>query len=198
VVSAPSPPFLSDLEATRDLSRFLSDRLFDSIPALFSSRDQFMSWRTSLASDLGVDPLAILIIGSAAVGLSMNPAKNFKTLDAASDVDIAVLSEFHFDVAWRYLRRMPARDYFRLPVPARLAVDAHVNKYVYFGTITTDRILAHLPFGALWFAAINARSKEQPTLGRRLNIRLYRDIDSLRSYQLLGFREAQQRLLESR
>lgn len=86
---------LSDL---RDLaaSDFVSEYLFDRIPHLFSGdRKSYLSWKTALANAIEVDPACVLLVGSSAVGISLNPTKFFKTFDEGSDVDVAVISNYH-------------------------------------------------------------------------------------------------------
>src|SRR5688500_10040342 len=66
-------------------------------------------WKSTLAGQLEVDPKNVLITGSAAVGVSLNPYKSFKPFDDKSDIDVAVISTYHFDVAWRTLRNLGTR-----------------------------------------------------------------------------------------
>ena len=75
--------------------------------------------------------LVLQFVGSAAIGCSLNPVKNFKPFDSASDVDVAVISNYHFTVAWRYLRTNGTR---------RLEVDTRTQRYLN----TTHR-------SAVWF-----------------------------------------------
>ncbi len=169
-------------------AQFVENHIFDRIPALFlEDRDLFVHWKRSLAKQLEVDPACITVVGSAATGASLNPAKNFKPFDEGSDVDVAVISYHHFTLAWRYLRMNPAR---RLSVDLRTrnAWDDHVHRYIYWGTIATDRLLGVLPFGLAWLKATAAIAEVAPTVGRSVNLRIYADYDSLRAYHVHGIR----------
>lgn len=117
----------------------------------------------------------------------MNPSKNFKPFDENSDVDVAVVSPHHFALGWRYLRMNGARR-LRVDTRTRIAWDEHVKRYIYWGTIATDRLLGVLPFGLEWLQAITTMAQQQPTLGRAVNLRIYADYDSLRAYHIQGVR----------
>src|SRR6266404_2211903 len=95
------------LHALREMktSEFLSEYMFDRIPHVFGdSRTSFVRWKDMIAGKLGVDPAALLFVGTSALGLSLRPSNDFKPFDESSDVDVAVISNFHFVVAWRYFR----------------------------------------------------------------------------------------------
>ena len=167
---------------------FVESHLFDRIPAIFDeNRSLFVLWKRTLGEKIEVDPACITIVGSAATGASLNPSKNFKPFDESSDVDVAVISSYHFTVGWRYLRMNNSR---RLRVDKRTqnAWDQHVSRYIYWGTIATDRLLGVLPFGLKWLEATSAMGRIPPTEGRSVNLRIYSDYDSLRSYHVQSVR----------
>jgi predicted nucleotidyltransferase len=167
---------------------FIDNHLFDRIPAIFENdRPQFINWKRTLAEKIEVDSACIMIVGSAATGTSLNPSKNFRPFDEKSDVDVAVVSPYHFTVGWRYLRMNSARR-LRVDARTRIAWDEHVNRYIYWGTLATDRLLGVLPFGLQWLNAITDIAQHPPTLGRSVNLRIYADYDSLRAYQIQGVR----------
>ena len=84
---------------------FLEEHLFDCVPHVFAgNRAGYVAWKRALGGRIDVDPACLTVVGSAAVGCSLNPSKNLKPFDAGSDVDVAVVSNYHFTVGWRYLR----------------------------------------------------------------------------------------------
>jgi predicted nucleotidyltransferase len=175
-------------ETTPDI--FLEQRMFDCVPELFTSdREQFVQWKRILAGKLDVDPACITIVGSAAFGRSLNPSKNLKAFDKDSDIDVAVISPHHFAVGWRYLRMNGKRRY-EVPTKTKNAWDDHVKKYIYWGTIATDRLLGVLPFGLDWLAATRLMASHPATLNRTINLRIYNDYDALRAYQLQSVKSA--------
>lgn len=152
-----------------------------------------MLWKRELAKELEVDAACLTIVGTAALGWSLNPDKNLKAFDEDSDVDVTVISPYHFTIAWRYLRTETAR---RLSIDrkTRIAWDLHATNYVYWGTIATDKLLGVLPFGGSWLNATTKMASLQPTLNRDIKFRVYNDFESLRSYQTLSVRKARQNL----
>ncbi len=65
----------------------------------------------------------------------------------------------------------------------------HVTRYIYWGTLATNRLLGVLPFGKRWLAATTHMASIEPSLGRTVNLRIYADHDSLRAYHIHGTRE---------
>jgi hypothetical protein len=176
-------------------SVFVETHLFDCIPSIFAEdRASFVSWKRALAGKIEVDPACITIVGSAATGVSLNPSKNFKVFDGSSDVDIAVVSPHHFAIGWRYLRMNNSRR-LRVDARTRIAWDEHVKRYIYWGTIATDRLLGVLPFGLQWLKATSEMGQVSPTLGRAVNLRIYADYDSLRAYHEQGIRTLRDSLI---
>jgi hypothetical protein len=169
-------------------SVFVSKWILERIPHVFGDDQlRYNEWRRVLGDGIGVDPCAIALTGSSSVGISLNPGKDFKEFDGRSDIDVAVISSFHFEIAWRQLRNMgPA--YFRLGPETKRSVDEHRSKYIYFGTIAADQILGQLPFGRDWQTCLSRMATINPTEGRRITARLYRDFESLRGYQLSNVR----------
>lgn len=158
--------------------------IIDRIPLLFGEdREGYASWRYQLAKGLGVDPSSVVVTGSCAFGVSLNPNKNYRFFDAESDIDVAVISDYHFTNAWRALRNLGA-EIHRLPPATKQSVKDHVNRYIYWGTVATDRILHILPFGKEWSEVIEKMQHTSPTEGRTIEVRIYRDFDSLRAYQV--------------
>jgi hypothetical protein len=158
--------------------------VIDRIPYIFDNDLKlYANWRRTLAQKLGVDASSLLITGSAAFGVSLNPNKNFRFFDSRSDIDVAIVSDYHFMEGWRTLRSIGAKRH-GMPPKVRQSILDHVNKYIYWGTIATDRLLHLFSFGKQWSAALLETSAVQPTYGRTINVRIYKDLDSLRAYQV--------------
>jgi hypothetical protein len=183
---------------SRDISDLVSCHLFDAVPHLFDGdATLWRAWRTALATDLDVDAHSVLLVGSAAVGISLNPHKNLKPFDADSDVDVAVLSYRHFEDAWHTLRNLKPTALFRMSRAAQIDIKEHAPNYVYFGSIATERILPALTFGPDWADAIAEASKRDPTTDREVKIRLYRDVDALRRYQMRSISKTRDQAAQS-
>lgn len=175
--------------------KFVRDSLFDRVPHVFGgNRKAYIHWKSLLAQSLEVDSACLSFVGSSALGISLNPNKGFKSFDDESDVDVGVISHYHFTVSWRYLRTQGHR---RLHLDAKTisAWDEHVTRLIYWGTIATDKLLGILPFGAQWLKALSHMATVSPTVGREINLRIYADYESLRAYQELSARKARDEIL---
>src|SRR5688500_20168437 len=95
----PNAPTKSKGDIMLEELRFLSTALFTSkwilecIPYIFDDdRDALLNWKLELATNIKIDSSAIIFVGSAATGKSLNPNKNFRDYNEGSDIDIAVIS----------------------------------------------------------------------------------------------------------
>lgn len=189
--------FLAALRSTKDIERFVNMELFELIPTLWGDdHDAYARWKFDVAQGLEVDASCLVVVGSAALGVSLNPKNAFRGFNETSDVDLAVVDSHHFDVAWRCLRRLSPSLTLRRGGPTRDAVDRHRKGYVFEGTIATDSFLELLPFASAWVSTLERVRHDPPVAGRTINARLYRDYDALRAYQLKSVRQARDRLLE--
>lgn len=187
---------LIDALRRKDAHAFVEMHVFDRVPEMFAGdRELYIGWKRRLAKAIEVDPACLTVVGSAAVGRSLNPTKNFRAFDAQSDIDVAVVSHYHFTVAWRYLRANPTRR-MRVDPRTKNAWDEHVTRYIYWGTIATDRLLGVLPFGLEWMRTQTYMSSIDPAQGRAINMRIYNDFESLRSYQVMAVKKLRDQLFE--
>jgi hypothetical protein len=181
---------LGDLVALDPIT-FVENHIFDRVPHCFGgNRVKYVAWKRKLAFSLGVDPADLTVVGSAAVGVSLNPHKNFQVFGVKSDIDVAVISSYYFQTAWRYLRQNGSVR-SKLGVRERGSWDEHRSNLIFWGTVATDRLLSRFPFGAAWRAALDKIDAEGG-LDNPVNVRVYSDYEALRSYQLQSVRTGQQ------
>lgn len=91
-----------------DPSKFATKWFFDRCPFIFEdNEEEYIRWRHLISQNIDVDPTDIIVTGSASLGVSFNPNKNFKFFDASSDIDICIFSEYYFNVGWHDLRNYP-------------------------------------------------------------------------------------------
>lgn len=76
-------------------SIFITKWILEHTPYVFEDYEtEYISWRHEIAEKLRIDARDIIITGSASLGFSLNPNKNFKSFDKKSDIDSI---EFTFD-----------------------------------------------------------------------------------------------------
>ncbi len=181
----------------RELSAddFASRLVLDRVPWLFSDRRQYIDWKTSLALELELDPYMLLVVGSACLGFSLSPFKRFTEFGSRSDIDVAAVSERYFDEAWRWLRDLGPEN---LPERDELEQEMfrwHRRNLVFDGAIATEKLLPRLPFGDRWMSALGHAGNQEPTVGRKINVRIYRDFESLRKYHVTNIRNLKLELI---
>lgn len=185
--------FIKDLES-EPLSFVAMKWVIERTPYIFlKSRIDYISWKEQLSKKLGIDGKSITFTGSSCTGFSLNPNKNFRVFDEESDIDIAIISNHYFDISWHYLRNIGTARY-NLKPEQKASVQDHVNRLIYWGTIATDKILEILPFGAHWFKELQSMAISPPTEGREINIRIYKDFESLKAYHVNNLTGLRQKL----
>lgn len=160
----------------------VSKWIVERIPAIFNNdKEEYLRIKALIAKGLGVDICSVVFVGSGCTGFSLNPEKDFKEFDDQSDIDIAIVSHHHFNVAWRWMRQV---DLSTLKNKERFAVKQHRTHFVFDGTIATDQILPLMPFGKEWGAVLAEISNEPVIGGRDVHFRLYQDHKSLIDYHV--------------
>lgn len=161
----------------------VAEHVLERVPFIFGDDwKRYRWWRRELGVRLGIDPREITLTGSACVGFSLSPGKLLKPFNEASDVDVAIVSDWHFSEAWHRLRSIdPVMEQLSPTQAAALA--AHQTRFVYWGCIATDRVLSLLPFAAQWLGGLTYMSGVAPTEGRKINARIYKDFRALAGYQ---------------
>ena len=81
---------------------FLTSKwVLEKIPYIFNNDSEaYIKTKLKLASMIHVDSCSIIFVGSASTGFSLSPMKNFRKFNAKSDIHIAIISHYYFDVAW--------------------------------------------------------------------------------------------------
>lgn len=164
-------------------NEFVSHHLFGRVPYAFSrNMSRWTAYKIGLSSYLDVDPQEIVLLGSAAIGFSLNPKHPFTPFHSGSDFDFGIINEHYFDIAWRFLRQART-EWLSLSPGARRAIVSHRESYIFTGTIAANWFLSELPFGRDWQKGLDAMAVTDPTTGRDVKIRIYKDFDCLRYYQ---------------
>ncbi|MGP8299435.1 hypothetical protein ACTPOK_16240 [Streptomyces inhibens] len=175
----------------QEVDYFVTARLFDGTPAVWPHELKYIKWRHLVATELGVDPMAVQLVGSARLGYSLNPKKNFRKFHGGSDLDIAVVSPEMFDKAWGELREIIEDELFS-------GNKNYLRKLVFEECIALDIVLPRLSFGEQWSRSRDLFIQDLGETFRNceVNYRLYRNHRSLRSYQMKSVNIARDRAIE--
>ncbi|WP_345503001.1 hypothetical protein [Pedococcus ginsenosidimutans] len=143
---------------------------------------RFDEFRRTASKGLGIGANGIYCLGSGAIGWSLNPEKmlgsDLKPFDRASDLDMAFVSETHFESAWRELRAAEQKWLARRTTTRGQRADLDFQRRKFFdGAILGDKI-SKLGFRSEWISTLPAlRGIAQDALGRqvKMNFFIYRD-----------------------
>lgn len=189
-----------DLETIKEymisepVSTFITKWILESTPYIFKDKDaEYIRWRELIADKLKIDPCNIYITGSASLGFSLNPNKSLKPFDNESDVDVSIVSNHFFDVAWYDLLH---ENRSNLSWKMKNAIDDHRNRLIYWGTIATDKILPLLSFGAERDKIIQESRIYDFLENRDINFRIYKDTSAIRNYLTSSVNSCKNYLLE--
>ncbi len=178
-------------------SLLFSRWILNKTPLIFNDDiESFIAWKEQLSKVIQVDSQAILFTGSSCNGFSLNPYKDFKDFDDESDIDIAIISEYFFDICWFEIRNFGTKFHSLTPNQQKSFED-HRKRLIYWGTIATDKLLPIFSFGKKWSLALENMRKIHPTKDKVINIRIYKNFESLREYYIDGFKKLQQNLIEN-
>jgi hypothetical protein len=179
------PEFMTLVLEEEPLRIMVGRLILDRLPYTFDTKSQYFRWRDELGEGLQVDARDIVLVGSAATGRSLNARKQFGTFGRGSDVDIAVVSSRHFEMAWQWFRRTNVA-LLNLDARGLHLFEQHRAQYVFDGMIATDYFLSYLPFGDQWLRDLQRSERHLPAVlhGRPMKVRIYKDNESLRYAQM--------------
>lgn len=187
-------PTFDDLVCQHEPAESASLVVLDRLPFAFPSKQSFLAWRDDLASGFGVDGKDVSLVGSAATGRSLSTrskdGKRYGLFRPKSDIDIAAVSPYHFEVAWRWFRTTNPLFLTGLDGEGKRLFERHGENYVFNGMIAADYFLSYLPFGSSWAEAMQRSQRLLPLdlTGRLMKVRIYRDFASLRQHQTEALR----------
>src|SRR5262249_22743172 len=102
----------------------------------------------------------------------------------ASDLDLAIISETHFEAAWRDLRRATQPTLEQVPAPLQDAMSWQKKRF-FDGAIIANMVLPYLSYGSAWQTKVVRISERVAVMLHReidTHFWIYRDYWSLRNY----------------
>ena len=193
------------IQVEMDPVSFFNTYILNCRPRLFEGFKQphilHPRWIKELAEKIDVPFESIRIVGSAQLGYSLSPRKEYRLFSPEySDIDVAIISEDLFDLSWSVMRSWDFRLLTKENILNKICSDAHFSdiyslRMLKDECIPLDRNLLDFPYGQKWKKAdeemgfflgdINSNY-----YGLSLNFRIYRSNESLRHYQLRGIKKA--------
>lgn len=173
---------------------FITKWFFDTCPFVFESNPEFYrEWRHLFSAKVNIDPSDIILTGSASIGFSLSPYKNFKPFDENSDIDICIFSDYYFTISWHDLLNIHLNNF---SYKYKTKIKEHREKYIYWGTIATDTILPILSFGPTWERIIPQINNYPKLKDHNIHFRIYKDRQSFRNYSIQSMEKTKNTLME--
>ena len=194
----PSKDEFSELLVSGDHAKIVEDLLIAGIPFAFrESPADYDLLRTRLGNALNLSANDMTVVGSGRIGFSLDPEKYGTPFLPESDLDVVVVSDELFDIAWLDLLRL-GRKYFSLQQGVKSWIDTHKTNNIYFGFIIPDRLPGAVAISPAWFRIFKGLALNPSLAGRDVNGRLYRTWDHVHVHQLYSLRKIRQGLRTSR
>lgn len=195
-------PSEADISNAANLPEWIDRHFLRPDPYAFnlSGENTFREFVQQCAREYDVDPNGVYCIGSGAIGLSFNPNKmdgrRLKEFDQESDLDIAIISPFHFETAWRDLRTAAHPAYSNPSATLKRKI-SHQRSRMFDGAIVANKLMSNLTFSKTWSLArtrMKYEWQERLNLRGDLNMWIYRDYWSVRSYAAEGIQKCKDKM----
>ena len=161
------------------------------VPWIFDADDRYDAWRRYVAAAIAVDPDAIRIVGSAAIGFSLSPWKPgrpFRRTSSlgteASDIDIALIDPNLFSAAWDTIVRLDRERRLGGTDESRNSIRVDV----YWGLVGQQRVPRNTEAARVLLTAMSVAGRLPPLRGYRIRSRVYRRLEDLRWYHVNSLR----------
>lgn len=139
--------------------------------------------------DLHVNNIAI--VGSAKMGFSLSPEKNFREFNESSDIDLVVVSDQIFKLSWQAFLELHLKNYLTSYAP--------VAKNIFKGFVSLKDIDTRANFFDGWARKVEPLKKDFQTIfgiPHEINYRVYDSWESVERYHTVGLRILKEKLEE--
>lgn len=135
------------------------------------------------------------IVGSAKVGYSLSPRKPFRPFheeepgDPSSDIDVAIISDYLFNMFWQRLRACYKTQF--------IAKYQQVTSTIFQGYINEKDITSIKGIGQEWidvFSPITRTLQDELNIIHPITYRVYRSWEDLEQYQISGLKKLKKHL----
>ncbi|PSV98273.1 hypothetical protein [Photobacterium iliopiscarium] len=150
------------------------------------------NFKLYMSKELGLHVNNIAIVGSAKLGFSLSPDKNYSQFHDRSDIDLVVVSQPIFTQAWQAFLELHQRTY--LPTYGPIA------KNIFKGFVSLKEIDTRNAFFDDWSRKVEPLKKDLQTIfniPHDINYRIYDSWESVENYHTSGLKELKRQLEEN-
>lgn len=142
------------------------------------SSDEYFKLRTAVATEFGLHPNDVLVVGSAKLGFSIAPHKRYRAFGDSSDLDVVIVSKGLFDTVWQDLHRYSTQGGY-------WEKSADFKQYLFRGWIRPDKLPPdqNFDFARIWWTFFNRLSVSRQYSAARVTGAIYQSWYFLESYQ---------------
>ncbi len=170
------------------------DFVLNGVPAVFGNdATAYDTFRKKLASDLGLNPSEVWIVGSARAGYSLSPDTFGVPFSGGSDIDIVVANQEHFDSIWWTISEWAFPWPNRAWPKERKDACRPWTEACFSGWIAPTELkvphqgvlIVPQPLAAIrvrWFNAMKELGRMSALAGHDCEVRVYRTIEHARRY----------------
>lgn len=153
---------------------------------------QYDNFKLYMSKKLNLHVNNIAIVGSAKLGFSLSPTKDYRAFNEDSDIDLVVVSESVFKSSWQAYRDLQLRGYLTTYAPEA--------KEVFKGFLSLKNLDTNASFFDLWSRKVEPLKKDFQTvfsIPHEVNYRVYDSWESVERYHLAGLKVLKKQLEET-
>ncbi|EFD4948461.1 TPA: hypothetical protein ACWKRV_002743 [Escherichia coli] len=131
----------------------------------------------------------IAIVGSAKMGFSLSPDKNYRTFNDESDIDLVLVSDRIYKSSWMAFIELQSKNYFPVYAP--------VAKNIFKGFVSLKELDIRVDFFNKWSRNVEPLKKDIQTIfgiPNDINYRIYDSWESVERYHIAGLNSLKDKL----
>lgn len=141
-------------------------------------RDAYHQLRAKVAEKFDIHPNEVLVVGSAKLGFSIAPQKQYKPFGDTSDIDVVIVSSRLFDSFWKSV-------YHLWKEKILWDKESDFKKYLFQGWVRPDKLPISKKFQLTddWWEFFRTLTSSGEFGSYKINGAIYKDWDFLEGYQ---------------
>ena len=179
---------------TLNANQIYKKYIFD--PAIWyfeNNKEGFELMKIAISENMKIDPNDITIVGSAKIGYSLSPIKNFKHFNDDSDIDVVIVSKKWFQYFWKLYRKSYRPEY-------NFLYKKNIYRETFLGFIHEENMDFISGCRKSW-RDLTADTKKYLSsvlfLKHKMNIRLYRNWQDFEDYNIWSINKLKGEILNA-